>query len=129
MRQLAYIDFASLHGAPDWVSEAGERFGALGQKTLLVDIALHLKDGGCKKGARAFNIERPHVSGARRGTLPDFPHMVYRWHSPDGKHCGGLDFSGTCSKQSFVALLRHMDARGFAPKTTDVMVFLHGDPR
>lgn len=127
MRQLAYLDIASLHNTPDWVSVAGERFGALGKKTLLVDIALNIPDGGCKKSAQAFNIKRPHVSGIRHGTLPDFPHVRYRWHSQDSKHCSGLDFTGECSKESLVALLRHMDAQGFAPQRADIIMFFHGD--
>ena len=127
MRQLAYLDIASLHNTPDWVSVAGERFGALGKKTLFVDIALHIPDRGCKKSAQAFNIERPHVRGVQHGMLPDFPHVRYRWHNQGGKHCCGLDLSGECSKESLVALLRHMDTHQFTPKNADVMMFFHGD--
>ena len=127
MRQLAYLDIASLRNAPDWVSAAKERFNAIGKPTLLVDVALRIKDGECKKSARAFGIERPQKGGAKRGTLPDFPHLAYRWHSMDAEHCEGLDFSGNCTTPMFVALLRHMDARGFTPHTADVMMFFHGD--
>ena len=125
MRQLSCIDLATLRNTSDWVAQVGVRFDALKLKTLFVDIASQLGKNDCNMRARMHRIVLPSTIAQKRGVLPGFPHMSYRWQNANSECCGGLELSGACTKRKLLALLRDMQERGFVPGTSDLMIFLH----
>ncbi len=125
MKQLASIDLARLKNDAHWIATVGANFAAQNKSTLLVDIASQLGGKDCRMRARMHGIALPTSIATRRGTLPGFPHMRFRWQNIGSECCGGLELSGECTKQQLLALLRSMYARGFSPGTDDLMIFFH----